>query len=179
MGNVAILWSSTRQSCVALSTAKAEYMALAQGVKECLWIRRFLQEDIHSVRLWSDNQGAIAMAPQSGPTRKVKHIDIKFHFVKDHVEAGDVLLDYCPTKRMIADALTKPLPRERTETLRAPMGSVLVQSDMHISPRESLMDNPASNDDMASNADMEKYADVATKSEEEVATTNSSADVVV
>ncbi|MCO5609369.1 hypothetical protein L7F22_063595 [Adiantum nelumboides] len=113
------------------------------------------------------------MARQSGPTRKVKHIDIKFHFVKDHVEAGDVLLDYCPTKRMIADALTKPLPRERTDTLRTAMGIVLVQSDVHISPRGSLMDNPASN------ADMERYADVAIKSEAEVATTNSSADVVV
>ncbi|MCO5600716.1 hypothetical protein L7F22_054831 [Adiantum nelumboides] len=110
------------------------------------------------------------MARQSGPTRKVKHIDIKFHFVKDHVEAGDVLLDYCLTKRMIADALTKPLPRERTETLRAAMGIVLVQSDVHISPRGSLMDNPASNADMASNTDMERYADVATKSEAEVAT---------
>ncbi|MCO5579688.1 hypothetical protein L7F22_033546 [Adiantum nelumboides] len=73
MGGAAVLWNSLRQSCVALSVAEAEYMALAHGVKESLWITSFMREAglemvTDKIPMWSDNQGVIAMAGQSGRT---------------------------------------------------------------------------------------------------------------
>ncbi|MCO5591925.1 hypothetical protein L7F22_045918 [Adiantum nelumboides] len=127
MGGATVLWNSLRQSCVALSTAEAEYMALAHGVKESLWITSFMREAglemvTDKIPMWSDNQGAIAMAGQSGPSKQVKHVDIKFHFVKEQLEKGTIQLDYCPTTEMKADILTKPLLRERIVKLREALG---------------------------------------------------------
>lgn len=127
MGEAAILWNRMRQSCVALSTAEAEYMALAHGVRECLWLSSFmkeagLKEEMRPIQVWSDNQSAIAMAKQSGTSKRVKHVDIKFHFIKDQVENGAIRLEYCPTEKMVADALTKPLAKERVIKLRGLLG---------------------------------------------------------
>ena len=59
---------------------------------------------------------------QNGPSKRVKHVDIKFHFVKEQVENGTVQLEYCSTGKMLADALTKPLTRERVIKLRETFG---------------------------------------------------------
>jgi hypothetical protein len=60
--------------------------------------------------IWEDNQSCIAYSQNALVSEKTKHIDLKYHFVKDHVQLGNVKLRYLPTGDMVADMLTKPLP---------------------------------------------------------------------
>jgi len=69
-----------------------------------------------------DNQGAIAIANNPVAHSRTKHIDIRYHFVREAVLNKTVELRYCPTEFMIADILTKSLSRERFETLRCAIG---------------------------------------------------------
>jgi hypothetical protein len=128
MAGGAISWNSQKQSTVALSTAEAEYIALSSAVQEALWIRRFLSDLSINVSnpmiIFEDNVGAIAMANNPVNHRRTKHIDIKYHFIREAVQAGHVELVYCSTKLMIADILTKPLARSRFEDLRHELGLV-------------------------------------------------------
>jgi len=113
----AVSWTSKKQHSVALSSTEAEYMALTQGVKEGLWLRE-LQGDLGAFRhqeeikkIQCDNQGAIALTRNPEYHARTKHIDIQFHFVRQHVESDAIQLVYCPTHQMTADIFTKPLPR--------------------------------------------------------------------
>ncbi|KAF0688958.1 hypothetical protein As57867_019460, partial [Aphanomyces stellatus] len=70
----------------------------------------------------SFHQSAIAIAKNPGHHERTKHISTKYHFVRDQVDKGRIQLRYCPTKLMIADILTKAIPREQFEILRSKMG---------------------------------------------------------
>ena len=72
--------------------------------------------------LMEDNQGAIAISKNPVTHARTKHIDIKFHYVREAVKEGTISLTYCPTEMMIADLLTKPLTRIRFQSLRKKMG---------------------------------------------------------
>ena len=69
-----------------------------------------------------DNQGAIAIAKNPIAHARTKHIDIRYHYIREAVNDGIIEVKYCPTKQMIADVLTKPLPRGQFENLRLAMG---------------------------------------------------------
>ena len=114
MDGVAISWSSKKQSTVALSSTEAEYMALTQGVKEGLWLSRLAQElgttETQRPTIYSDNQGALALSQNPQHHATSKHIDIQYHFVREH--AGiTVNLEYISTEQNTADILTKALGR--------------------------------------------------------------------
>ena len=101
---------------MALSTAEAEYIALASAAQESLWLQELLadlkKEDLKSVTIYEDNQSAISMAknPQfHGRNGRTKHIAIKYHFIREQVSSGKLELKYCKTNDMIADMLTKGL----------------------------------------------------------------------
>eukprot|EP00794_Sanderia_malayensis_P007838 gene7838-biopygen6374 len=121
-----ISWKSKRQSVVALSSTEAEYIALSAAAQETIWLRRLLQnlgkEQQNPTRLYEDNQGAIAISKNSRNSNRTKHIDIKYHFVRESLENNEIKLVYCPTGIMIADILTKSLARPRFEELRTLMG---------------------------------------------------------
>ena len=109
-----ITWNSRKQQIVALSTAEAEYISLTYGCQEALWIRNLLFElgiDVGTITLLEDNQGAIALSKNLKLDHRTKHIDIRYHFLTDHVAKGDIIIKYCRTEDMIADALTKGLPK--------------------------------------------------------------------
>lgn len=111
-GNV-ISWNSKRQTTVAASTAEAEYMALFEGTKEMIWLLKLLghlNENTDSNNLACDNQSAIAIAKNPVHHQRTKHIDIKYHFIREKVNLGLFKLYYLPSKEMLADILTKPLP---------------------------------------------------------------------
>ena len=104
------------QRCVALSTCEAEYVALASATREAVWLRRLLRElgtNQESVIIHKDNQGAIALASNAVVNQRSKHIDVRYHFVRDCVLAGEVQLNYLPTNDMVADLFTKPLAKVR------------------------------------------------------------------
>jgi len=135
INGAAISWASKKQGSVALSSTEAEYMSLTQGIKEALWLGELLSDlgapryktEIRQVQC--DNQGAIALTRNPQYHARTKHIDIQYHFVRQHVESGLIQLTYCPTHDMVADIFTKPLPRPQFE--KHTLGLGLTQSANH------------------------------------------------
>jgi hypothetical protein len=116
-----ISWKSKRQRSVALSTCEGEYMALSDGSKECVWLRRLLSNldvPLGSTTLFEDNQGAIALVANPLSTRRSKHIDVRYHYIRQCVAEGHIVVTYLQTDDMIADLLTKPLPVATFKRLR-------------------------------------------------------------
>ena len=72
--------------------------------------------------IWEDNTGTIAVAKNPVFSKRTKHIQIRYHFVRETVEEGVILLEHCPSREMTADILTKPLPRDSYQYLRGKLG---------------------------------------------------------
>jgi len=127
MAGNAICWLSQKQSTVALSTAESEYIPLSSASQEAVWLRQLFRDIkgdcVARITVMEDNQGTIAMTNnQTNPHRRTKHIDIRYHFVREQVQKGTLLIKYCYTKDMLADLLTKPLARGQFEQLRCKLG---------------------------------------------------------
>lgn len=126
LGGGAISWSSKKQATTALSTTEAEYIALVQSAKESIWIQGLLQElgytAVNSNIIYGDNQGSIALANNPEYHARTKHIDIQYHFIRECVQNNKVALKYCPTADMVADGMTKALPKEKHLDLLTKMG---------------------------------------------------------
>lgn len=109
----AVSWKSQRQKVVALSTTEAEYMAAAECAKLMSWIRSFMFDVMHPITspspLFVDNTSAIACASNEGIKAKSKHIDRRYHFIRDQIQEGVLEVRHIPTTEMLADFLTKPL----------------------------------------------------------------------
>ena len=123
----AVSWRSKKQTCVALSTAEAEYMALASATQEAVWLEQLTADfgigtPAKTIVIFEDNQSAISMTKNPQFHGRSKHIAIKYHFVRDQVGKGTVKLEYCPTKEMVADILTKGLPKSQFVKLRLMAG---------------------------------------------------------
>jgi hypothetical protein len=112
-----ISWSSKLQRSTSTSTTEAEYIALGNAAKEAVWIHRFLEQiyfpSASPVQVLGDNQAAIALVKNPEFHARTKHLDVALHYVRELVEDELVNIHYCPTKDMLADCLTKPLPRTR------------------------------------------------------------------
>ena len=121
LGGNTITWNSKRQQTVALSTTEAEYMALCQTGKEAIWIQKLFKElglkDIETCLL-EDNQGCLALAKNPINHARSKHIDVQYHFIREKVEQKEFNLEYCPTDKMLADVLTKPVAKQQFQKLR-------------------------------------------------------------
>ena len=116
MSGAAVSWRSKKQPCVALSTAEAEYVALASAAQEAIWMRQLTAElsttPTGATTTFEDNQSAICMAKNPQFHGRAKHIGIKYHFIREQVDNGTVELKFCPTEKMTADMLTKGLHRD-------------------------------------------------------------------
>jgi hypothetical protein len=117
INETAISWSSKRQNTVALSSTEAEYLGCTQAVKEALWLKHFF-DDINEpqtlpILIHCDNQSAIALTENPKFHARTKHIEIRHHFIREHVEKSEVKIQYCPTEKMVADVLTKALPKAK------------------------------------------------------------------
>ena len=127
-----ISWLSTKQAIVTLSTSEAEYVALSLAVQEAVWLRRLLNDiqDLQDepITIMEDNQSDVGITKNPLAHSKTKHIDIRYHYTREAVRDGTVILSYCPTKKMIADMLTKPLPKQQFEVLRTAIGLELIQT---------------------------------------------------
>lgn len=119
-----ISWACRKQSCVSLSTAEAEFVALSEASQEAVWLQKLLEDlgEKTKVVLFEDNQSCLKMLESDKFSNRTKHISTKFHYAKDLKTNGVVEYEYCPTDRMAADLLTKPLPRVRLEVLRQQCG---------------------------------------------------------
>jgi hypothetical protein len=121
-------WRSYQQKSVALSSFGAELMAIADALKDCIWMRRVLYNvkllKAGPTTIYEDNQGTIAAAQQDPGTvaSKSKHIAVRYFFIREHVECEDVEVIYCSTDEMIADIFTKPLGNTKFLKFRAMLG---------------------------------------------------------
>ena len=125
-GDGAISWLSKKQPVVALSTSEAEYIALSYAVQEAIWLKSLLTSVgvvvDKPIIIKEDNQGAIAIAKDPVKHTRAKHIDIRFHFLRDIIKRGDIELEYCSTENMTADILTKPVSKNKFVKCRDEMG---------------------------------------------------------
>ena len=125
LSSAAISWYSGKQKTVSVSTTNAEYLALGATVREGLFFQQLYEEmgmKFKPIEIFEDNQAAIAIAKNPVHYSKQKHIDIQHHFLREEVNNGRIKVTYCPTDQMVADILTKPLPRSRFQTFRRALG---------------------------------------------------------
>ncbi|GJS25062.1 putative RNA-directed DNA polymerase [Tanacetum coccineum] len=112
----AVSWQSRLQKCVALSTTEAEYVAATEACKELLWLKRFLQELGFKQQRYAvlcDNQSTIHLAKNSMFHKRTKHIDIRYHWIRDAIEDGMFELNKVHTDDNASDMLTKAVAREK------------------------------------------------------------------
>ena len=111
-----VTWQSKTQQSVALSTMEAEYMALAVEVQEVEHQRMVFDElglpVVQPTIIKEDNKACQLFADHPGNFQRTKHIDVRYHFVRERIQRGSVRVDYVPTSDNVADIFTKALPRE-------------------------------------------------------------------
>ena len=121
-----VSWCSKRQSCTALSTTEAEFVAACEASKEATWLLRLLQElgikENGPVPLMSDNQSAIRVVNNTEFHQRTKHIDVKYNYIRDQQSNGIVDVRYICTNQQLGDIFTKPLPIPRFLMLRDQIG---------------------------------------------------------
>lgn len=112
-----VTWSSKRQATVALSTVEAEYVAMSRCAQQMVWIHSWLNEVQveYSVPglLKGDNRGAIALTKNTKDHGKVKHIDIRHHYIRELLQSGAITVEQVSSSDNLADLFTKPLPRDQ------------------------------------------------------------------
>lgn len=118
-----VSWASRKQQTVAMSSSEAEYVALSTAASEGIWLKGIL-EDLgvmkadEPFKIFEDNHGCIAMAKNT-ECKRAKHIDIRHHFLRDHVLAGTFNVEPIGTRGQLADIFTKPLESIRFRELRS------------------------------------------------------------
>ncbi|KAG6590544.1 putative integrase [Phytophthora cinnamomi] len=124
-----ISWGSKKQSSVSLSTSEAEYIALSLAIQEGKWVHKLLCEILVAaggvtpeLKIFEDNQSCIKMTKNPVNHGRAKHIDIKYHHIRDEVKRGEVIVEYCETATMLADIMTKGLAGPRHKDLTAALG---------------------------------------------------------
>lgn len=105
-------WFSRKQRIVALSSTEAEYIALADGVKEVIWIKQLLQDfempNPYPVVVYEDNTSAISLV-NNASGKRTKHIDTRYNFIRNEVSVGNLVVKHIKTSDQPADMLTKGL----------------------------------------------------------------------
>ncbi len=124
----AISWVSRKQKVVAQSSTEAEYMCMSDTTRQIVWIESLmfeLQFPIKTIFLCCDNQGAMFLSSNPAQEHRSKHIDIRYHYIRECVENEKVKLTYVPTNEQIADIMTKNLPYPKFVQFRMKMGLIL------------------------------------------------------
>lgn len=105
-----VSWITRKQNCVALSSTEAELVALCTAVRDSLWLKKLLNDmnlNIQFIKVFEDNQACIALVRNPENNKRVKHIDLRFNFIYDHVHKNELKLEYVDSKNQVADILTK------------------------------------------------------------------------
>jgi hypothetical protein len=121
LGRSLVSWASKKQNSVALSTTEAEYIAVGHCCVQLLWMRLTLRDygyKFSKVSLLCDNESAIRMADNPVEHSHTKHIAIRYHFLRDQQQRGDIEIAYINTKEQLADIFTKPLDEKTFTKLR-------------------------------------------------------------
>ncbi|KAK1652059.1 hypothetical protein QYE76_069864 [Lolium multiflorum] len=128
VGGCAVSWKATLQDVVAQSTTEAEYMAIAEAGKEAVWLKGLYAElcgDNSCIKLFSDSQSAIYLTKDQMFHERTKHIDIKYHAIRDVVAKGKVKVCKISTHDNPADMMTKPVPVSKFELCSSLVGIIV------------------------------------------------------
>jgi hypothetical protein len=119
-----------KQSCVALSTTEAEYVI---ACREAMWLQKLLYGlfglTLEVTYIWCDNQSCMKLSKNLVFCDRLKHIEIKYHYIRDMVHRGALMLHYMTTEEKVTDVLTKPLSRTKFEHFRDNLGVVPLQRE--------------------------------------------------
>ncbi|GJU27832.1 retrovirus-related pol polyprotein from transposon TNT 1-94 [Tanacetum coccineum] len=125
LGEKLVSWSSKKQDCTALSTAEAEYVSLSVCCAQVLWMRTQLTDygfHFNKIPIYCDSKSAIAISCNPVQHSRTKHIAVRYHFIKEHVEKGTIELYFVKTDYQLADLFTKALPVDRFNYLVRRLG---------------------------------------------------------
>ncbi|GJV63423.1 hypothetical protein Tco_1474251 [Tanacetum coccineum] len=125
LGEKLVSWSSKKQDCTALSTAEAEYVSLSVCCAQVLWMRTQLTDygfHFNKIPIYCDSKSAIAISCNPVQHSRTKHIAVRYHFIKEHVEMGTIELYFVKTDYQLADLFTKALPVDRFNYLVRRLG---------------------------------------------------------
>nr|KYP34309.1 Copia protein [Cajanus cajan] len=121
LGNALVSWHNKKQACVALSTAEDEYIVASSFCAQILWMKQQLKyygTELNKTPLRCDNTSAINLTKNPILHSRTKHIEMRHHFLRDHVQNNDFVVKFVETNKQLVDIFTKPLPKERFNQLR-------------------------------------------------------------
>ena len=136
LGGGAISWRSVKQKCVSDSTMEAEYVAASEAAKEAVWLRNFLMDlDVipglpKIITIYCDNSGAVANSKEPRAHKASKHIERKYHLIRDIVKRGEVVIAKIASADNLADPFTKALPAKAFDRHVEGMGIRCMVEDM-------------------------------------------------
>ena len=125
LGHSLVSWFSKKQNSVALSTTEAEYIAAGSCCAQALWMKQTLRDygiNLEQIPIKCDNTSAINLSKNPIQHSRTKHIEIRHHFLRDHVQKRDIALEFISTEKQLADIFTKPLCEEQFSKIRHELG---------------------------------------------------------
>ena len=131
IGLGAVSWASKKQPIVTISSAEAEYVAATSTACQVVWMRRVLLDLQHNheepTPILCDNKSTIALSKNHVFHKRSKHIDTRYHFIRELVNNGEIYLEFCKSEDQLADIFTKALPKSNFEYLREKLGIIDVK----------------------------------------------------
>ena len=128
LGSRAISWTSKKQPIVTISSTEAEYVAATTATCQAVWLRRVLKElqqgQEEPTPVYCDNNSAIALSKNHVFYQKSKHIDTRYHFIRELANNGEIYIKFCKSKDQLVDIFTKPLAKDVFEYHRQNLGVV-------------------------------------------------------
>ncbi|KAK1666315.1 hypothetical protein QYE76_054474 [Lolium multiflorum] len=132
LNGAAVSWASSKQCTVAKSSTESEYIAASEASSEAVWMKRFIVElgvvpsALDPLVIYCDNMGAIANAQEPRSHKRLKHIKLRYHSIREYIEDGEVKICKVHTDLNVADPLTKALPRAKHDQHQNAMGVRIV-----------------------------------------------------
>ncbi|KAK2435236.1 hypothetical protein QL285_020311 [Trifolium repens] len=125
-GGAPISWCSKKEPVVALSSCEAEYIVASLSTCQAIWLKNLIEEiseeRIESVKLRIDNVSAINLAKNPIAHGRSKHIELRFHYLREQVNNGNLTLEHCRSEDQFADLFTKAVTVKVFQKLRDQMG---------------------------------------------------------
>nr|GFC86156.1 copia protein [Tanacetum cinerariifolium] len=125
LGEKLVSWSSKKQDCTALSTTEAEYVSLSSCCVQVLWMLTQLTDygfHFNKIPIYCDSKSAITISCNPVQHLRTKHIAVRYHFIKEHLEKGSIELYFVMKDYQLADIFTKALPTDRFKYLVRRLG---------------------------------------------------------
>jgi len=127
LGNSLVSWNYKKQACVALFTTAVKYIVVGSCCAKSLWMKQQLEDfgvTLDHIPLKCDNTSAINLSKNPVMHSRTKHIEIRHHFLRDHVSKGDCCIEFVDSEHQLADIFIKPLAGDRFFFIRNELGII-------------------------------------------------------